>query len=77
MRRFLIPPGSVLIIPTAAQAPAVAYDPPWNRDEIVAFARRVAREVANGVQRATHYLRALGFELQEALRALLPARAVA
>jgi hypothetical protein len=62
---------------TLAAYRPMGHDAPWTRADIVAFARRVSREVANGVNRAVHYLKALGFELQAVLQALFPARAFA
>ena len=82
MRRFLIPPGSVLIIPTAAQArdlagpssPAAGHDATWGRAEVIALARQMVHQLRDGLSRAARYLRQLGFELQEALQVLFPAR---
>jgi hypothetical protein len=83
MRRVLIAPhGGVVLILTPAEVraqscPATRLDTPWSRDEIIALARRMATEVRNGLSRAAHYLRTMGIELETALQALFPGRAVA
>jgi hypothetical protein len=40
------------------------------REEIFSLARRMVRELRNGLARAAHYLRSAGIELEAALRAL-------
>jgi len=79
MRRLLIAPhGGIVIILNAAEARAQSsgrscsaeHDAPWSRDEVFALARRMVRELRDGLSRAARYLRALGIELQDALREL-------
>jgi len=79
MSRVLVAPhGAVVIILTAAEARAQAssrsrsaeHEAPWSRDEIVALARRMVRELRDGMARAARYLRSVGIELEAALHAL-------
>jgi hypothetical protein len=83
-RLVMVPHGGAVLILTAEEVRAqssrrscsAAHDAPWSRDEIFALARRMARQLRDGLNRAARYLRALGVELEEALQALFPGRAV-
>jgi hypothetical protein len=41
------------------------------RDEIFCLARKMARQLRNGLTRAAHYLRSLGVSVADACRVLL------
>jgi hypothetical protein len=80
----MVPHGGAVLILTASEVRAQSssrscsaeHDAPWTRGEVFALARRMVHELHDGLSRAARYLRALGVELEEALQALFPGRAV-